>query len=281
MWKINDRRYSWAFYNSISQFSANAEFDLLLILKGYFHHEVDRSFLELRSTLPTNVNIVRYDDSVSPTRILFEIARQIDCDRFIFFTSWSRVLADGWLRFYLDTFEHADSCGIVGATGGYESLNETTPFPNVGIRSNAFMVARAQFVSLDCGDLSARLGGNLFEAGPKGMTKQIVARGFRPYVVDRFGKYWSVEEWPGSATFRSYNQERLLVSDNRTQNYEWANLRKRTALAIRNWGTDEFVVSDSLICRKHKKYTWNHPRGFKDVCEDISRPLRRIISHRA
>ena len=67
--KINDRRYSWAFYNSISQFSANAEFDLLLILKGYFHHEVDRSFLELRSTLPTNVNIVKYDELQSVRRV--------------------------------------------------------------------------------------------------------------------------------------------------------------------------------------------------------------------
>ncbi len=266
---INDPRYSWAFFDSICRHNSGIEFELVLILKGYKPNEFDKSLSQFRPHLPSNIEILRYDDSDNPTRILFDVAKKIDCDRFVFFTSFSRVLASGWLRHYADTFERAASCGVVGATGGYESLNDQTPFPNVGIRTNAFMVSRDVFVSLDPGDLSAKHGGNLFEAGPNGMTKQIVARGFRPFVVDRFGKYWSSEEWPHSLTFRASNQERLLVSDNRTYDYERTNMRKRRELALRNWGTDSVAIKASLFDRIRSKYNWNYPRGYKDIYYDI------------
>ncbi len=275
--KINDPRYSWAFFDSLRRHRSGVEFDLVLILKGYKANEFDESFVRLRPDLQRGVDIVRYDDADNPTQILFDVARRIDGDRFLFLTSWSRILADGWLRYYADTFERAASCGLVGATGGYESLNEETPFPNVGIRTNAFMVPRDLFVSLDPGDLSARLGGNLFEAGPNGMTKQIVARGFRPFVVDRFGEYWRSEEWPFSLTYRAANQERLLIADNRTFDYERTNLRKRRALAIRNWGTDSVVVDAPLLGRAALKFRWRHPRGYEDIVSDIRKFARNKL----
>ncbi len=139
----------------------------------------------------------------------------------------------------MDAFNSVESCGIAGATSGYERSNfrdQSLPFPNIGVRSTSFMIDRKLFIEMADGALKTRNDEGAFESGPDGMTKQIMRRNLKPVVVDNKGKVWHVEEWPHSRTFRSGYQENLLVADKRTYRYATSNLKIRRFLADINWG---------------------------------------------
>jgi len=268
---VNDPRFSWAFFRSLASFPAGVDFDLVLASKGYGRDEIDPSFPAWRSRIAcSKVEVARYDDSLSATLVCFDLAKNIAADHVIFFTSWSRILAANWLKYYADAFEKVPDCGIVGATGGYERLNDDTPFPNISVRTNAFMVPTRLFASLDAGNLSAPDGGHLFEAGPNGMTKQIMAHGLVPIVVDRFGRSWRHEEWWKSQTFRMGQQEGLLVADNRTYHFDIASIRKRRRLSQRCWGSAEAIARRPMLRKAVDWYTWNYPRGLHDLGGDLA-----------
>jgi hypothetical protein len=109
--------------------------------------------------------------------------------------------------------------------------------------------------------LDTKRGGNFFEAGPNSMTRQIMQRGLVPVIVDRFGKSWNFEEWPQSRTFRSGQQERLLISDNRTYQYDIAGPAKRRRLAIQNWGEKADAPLASLASRMSAGWRWYFPQA--------------------
>ncbi len=58
------------------------------------------------------------------------------------------------------------------------------------------MVRRKTFLALDPGALASKYDGNLFEAGPNSMTRQIEAMGLKPIVAARDGTYWRDADWP-------------------------------------------------------------------------------------
>jgi hypothetical protein len=177
----------------------------------------------------------RYPEDVFQFFMSFDVAAKTDCDVLVFFTSTSEILSRTWLRACLETFDRVPGCGVVGATGSYETSGATV-FPNGHIRTNAFMMERNCFLALDPGDMSSLESGNAFEAGPQSLTRQLDARGLKPIVVDREGRRFQVEEWPRSLTFRSGGQEALAVSDFRTFDYAAGSPGKRRWLAELAWG---------------------------------------------
>lgn len=256
--KGNDPRFSGAFLHGLATLSAGVDFDLIYLLKGYGEGATDPNLRVFRSYVPHAIHEMRCSDETFATNVILEAASAVDHELIIFFTSYSRILAANWLRFYLDAFERTPSCGIVGATSGYETI-PGAEFPNVNIRHNACLLQRRLFLDIDPGPLKTKRDGNLFEAGPASMTCQIVNRGLVPVVVDRFGATWGVEDWPRSLTFRSGRQEGLLVSDNRTYHYDVANLAKRRRLAIRNWGDQAFAPGVPVFARVKSALDWYFP----------------------
>jgi len=55
-------------------------------------------------------------------------------------------------------------------------------------------------------------------------------------VAGRDGRVYGSEEWPASRTFRSGEQDNLLVADNRTEQYHAADPTRRGELARFAWG---------------------------------------------
>jgi hypothetical protein len=256
--RVNPPRFAHAFVASLARNPPGADFDVIWILKGYGPDETDPALALARDMLPGAIHETRVADELFPTNVLLDVIAACSYERILFFTSYSRILAPGWLRFYLDAFERAASCGIVGATSGYETI-PGTEFPNPNIRTNAFMIERKLMLDMDPGPLRTKRDGNLFEAGPASLTRQIMNRGLAPVIVDRLGEIHPIERWPESRTFRSGNQERLLISDNRTHDYQVAGFRKRRKLAILNWGERAIVTRAPWLSRLATGWGWRFP----------------------
>ena len=161
--------------------------------------------------------------------------------------SWSVIQADDWLaKLYAGI--QTPGAGIAGATGSWESFytNQPTwlgrqlfpPAPNFHIRTTGFIMRT---------DLMRRVWPRfsiskkieyLSELGKRGVTQKIMRLGWQPYVVGANGMVYPKEQWPASHTFRSGNQENLLIGDNHTVQYQQGEPEKRQWLTGLTYGTN-------------------------------------------
>ena len=107
--------------------------------------------------------------------------------------------------------------------------------PNQHIRTNAFMIERSRFLSLNFPSFKKKGDAYKFESSRRSMTKQIMAQGLNPVVVDRAGNVYSISEWRLSSTFWSNDQVNLTVADNRTAEYAAGNKEFREFLEDSAW----------------------------------------------
>ncbi|MEW9307014.1 hypothetical protein [Labrys neptuniae] len=285
LWRrVNDLRYAHAFFRSIRRFPAGAEYDFVFAVKGYaigdrLPHQLDLAALPCMSA-----KVMHFADDHTPISIYRAVSRACDTEFILVFNSWSRVLAANWLAHYVGVFDRNADCGLVGATGSHEAAWDQ-PFPNPAIRSNAFLVRTSLFSAFELGDPKTVLDDHLFEAGPNGMTRQVMARGLVPFVVDRFGTAWPPGGWMQSRTFRVGEQGGLLVADNRTSQYACGSPRKRARLIMRAWGNDGVTSKSSFPRRAAAWLWWHYPRGPLDMIGDglaaLDQLLRRMTGRPA
>lgn len=177
-----------------------------------------------------------------------EMAERVRADAVFFCNSNSELLADGWLA-KLAAHHAVPRVGIVGATGSWESglspaplplkllrWRRFGPFPNVHLRTNAFLIDRELAVALRWPKVRGKNDAWALENGRRGLTAQILDRGLRALVVGRDGRAYPPEQWPESRTFRAGEQDNLLVADNRTRDYLAADAPMRRHLAELAWG---------------------------------------------
>jgi hypothetical protein len=227
------------FVRSYREHPAGLEHRLVVALNGFAAPElappyrsaldgVDHELLFLeRSTL----DLVAYGT----------VAERLDTETLCFLNSHSELLAPGWLA---KLHSHLGHAGIVGATGSYERPHSLLPwrrrrwppFPNVHLRSNAFMLRRELMRSLRWPEVVEKHEAWALESGKSGLTAQVLARGRQALVVGRDGAGYEPERWPDSATFRSGGQANLLVADNRTRQWEAADDAERRRLSALTWG---------------------------------------------
>lgn len=258
----NGRSFSTMFLKSMSKFYAGCDFDYFHVLKGYDNSERDSYINSLPVGGIRNIRFVDVADDKLPLAAFLEIAKKIDHEKIITFLSWSRILSDNWLKSYIDAFDSHPDIGIVGATGGYERRDYrdlSLPFPNAGIRTNAFMIDRRLYIELAANVLT-RAEELDFESGPDSLTRQIIRRGLRPVIVDRLGRIWDVPEWPRSRTFRSGSQQGLLIADNRTHDYERATSERRRKLSTITWGDEGWAEPNCFLKRAWVDVRWRYHR---------------------
>lgn len=230
------------FLGSLKKYPAGMEYDLIVILKGYNDGDIPRCLRGFRADGLKRVHTMVFDDSRFATEAFFVAAERFEFETFLFFVSSARVLGRDWVGSIVAPLL-ASKAQLTGASSGFEALNETTPFPNPSIRTTGFAIRRKDWLALERGDLSVRYGGNLFEAGPQSMTKQILRSGGEILLVGRDGRHFPLEAWKESATFRLSDQENLLSADTRTDDFDVALPAKRKRLAKLNWGQDVEVVA--------------------------------------
>ncbi len=141
------------------------------------------------------------------------------------------------LRRWLNTWR-----ATIEAVLGFDS------FPVAHLRTNAFLVDRALFISLNARRHGVRRKVHAFalESGRHSYTRQVQDLGLRVLVVNREGFSYEPEEWDSSHTFWQSEQEGLLISDNQTRRYASGNHDRKLLLARFAWGARATVPSAVL-----------------------------------
>jgi hypothetical protein len=114
-------------------------------------------------------------------------------------------------------------------------LYEYGRYPNPHVRSNAFMIERARFLSLHMPSFAKKSGAYRFESGRRSMTKQIMAQGLKPVVVGRDGTIYDIQEWKAASTYWVGQQANLIAADRRTNQYANGSRDRRTRLQDYAW----------------------------------------------
>jgi len=125
---------------------------------------------------------------------------------------------------------------LSAAVGLPEELLMFPGFPDPHLRTNAFLISRELFLSLKASSPTSKGGAYRFEAGYRGMTRQVLKRGLEARVATRDGGSLPAGEWPDADCYWQGTQRDLLVADNQTRLYEEASLATQQVLAAFAWG---------------------------------------------
>jgi hypothetical protein len=231
------------FLASYREHEAGADHRLLVVFAGpegedrSAAHEVFAAVEHERLDLKLGMDLDHYRTAVD----------RFPADRYCFVNTVSVVLADGWLG-HLDRALSAPGVGLVGTTGSYESPNAVRPgplrrlrpghepFPNPHLRTNGFALRRETILELDWPTGLGKLQTVALEGGSRSLTRQVRERGLETMVVGRDGTAYPPDRWRQSHTFRTGEQENLLLSDNRTRHYQEGGALTRRGLAWLAWG---------------------------------------------
>lgn len=181
-----------------------------------------------------------------------------------FLNSYTELRDADWLAKLYAQHER-EGVGVVGASGSWESfvppltherrrlaerglfgrarghlrlLSQCArypAFPNPHIRTNGFLISRDLLLQLKGMTPRSKAEAWRFENFRHNMTRQIQARGLRPLVVGKDGAGYEIDDWPRSNTYRQGDQSNLLLTDNRTQDYDEATNAERCSFWIWAW----------------------------------------------
>ena len=248
------------FLRSYHAHPAGAEHELVIVLNGAGSAGPASSSVReqlLAELTETEHRLIAFEQPVLDLAAYGQAARQIERRSLCFLNSYSAILADGWLGMLSAALDGAD-VGLVGASGSWESQAEWTRgsagywiyqlaslratrrdyprFPNPHIRTSAFMLARDTILELGLEEVRDKRSAYLLESGRQSISRRVWGKDLRTLVVDRAGRSYDVQEWAASRTFRSGEQENLLIADNQTREYDTASTRRRRRLSRDSWG---------------------------------------------
>lgn len=228
------------FVSSYRAHPAGTEHELLVVFAGPEAdrgpwHEAFAAVEHERLDVGTGMDLSHYRAAVDHR----------EAEAYCFLNTSSEILADGWLGLMADALAQP-GVGIVGTCGSYESPNMVRPgplkrlrpgfepYPNPHLRTNGFALRRELILDLDWRSDMTREQCVELEGSKHSLTRQVRARGLQALVVGRDGAY-PPERWRESRTFRSGEQENLLVGDNRTRHYQEGNRLTRAGLSWLAW----------------------------------------------
>jgi hypothetical protein len=251
VWAPTGARELEEFLAAYRAHTAGVEHRLAVILNG-FDGRGDPRLLEVERILEG----VDHEQVVMPHSVLdlsayrYE-AEETDAGLLCFLNSYSRPLVDGWLSQLAAPLSRPD-VGLTGIGGSYESAysaapfwlrhrrrRDFDPFPNPHLRTNGFMLERELMLDLDWPPLDSKVAAWALESGKRSLSRQVWDRGLEVLVVGRDGRTYERDRWRESATFRSGGQRNLLIGDNRTLQYEEADLGMKHTLEQMAWGVTE------------------------------------------
>ena len=232
----NDIAHFARFLRSYRRFAAGMPHDLIILFKGFHAGDDSQAASRLEGLRWVRRDVPDEGYDIGP---YIDLARSRGDGYFCFLNSFSEILADDWLAKLHRALVTGERAGVVAATGSWETVDGSTAFPNYHVRTNGFMIAGHLFHDLESWKMDTKSDTSRFEAGPRGLTRQILARGLEPYVVDRLGRAWAKQDWPRANTFRAAEQEGLMVADARTEAYRTGGPEVRAYLRTLAWTDDD------------------------------------------
>ena len=204
--------------------------DLVFLCKG---DGATDQVKEIASDLRSTIHVCTDDgfDIGAYVRLAPLLSHEILC----FTNSWARPRVSCWLDILVAPFDDP-AVGIVGATASFEAVPPYTSFPNPHIRSNSFALRREIFLDLVLPQPENKISAVLLEAGPNGITHQIMSRGLRAIVVGQDRVHHDLIDSRRARVYRFGDQQNLLVSDNVTDLYDRGDPAYRRFLETLAWG---------------------------------------------
>ena len=190
----------------------------------------------------------------------FRVAKLYNDRLILFLNSYAYPNCNNWLKIFMDSYEKNS---IVGAHGSYGSLSSQCLsfkykdlsiyksikyglvhffycklFPNPHIRTSNFLIKATDFLCLkvDKNKFTKKIHTNYFESGRFGMSSQLLKKGFKLLIVNSENKKFNVLDWVNSKTAFLNNQEKLVISDHRTREFDLLTNDKKKKLENMNWG---------------------------------------------
>jgi hypothetical protein len=236
------------FLQSYRRFAAGADHELFVIYKG-FRNDAELGAARALWSSEQHTPIFT-SDAAFDLGAYAEALPHVPRDRLCFLNTNSEIRCEGWLGKLAVNLDQP-RVGVVSATGSFESLIPLDPrfprFPNVHIRSNAFMmdreIATRVLLTLKIAD---KLDAYFAESGPNGITRQIFEMGLMALVVGCNGRGYQPAAWGLSETFRQGIQSNLLVHDNVTRTFENLPWREKKSVAASTWG-DHLNIGKALL----------------------------------
>ncbi|TXS96691.1 class I SAM-dependent methyltransferase [Parahaliea maris] len=178
--------------------------------------------------------------------------------------SYAKPNTPGWLRL-LSQSARTTGNGIAGATGSWQSLGwsplkqgsisataatalsniincanwkKFQSFPNPHLRSNGLVIEKCLLEQFAKNSKFPKTKNEAFqlESGINGLSMFALDNHCKLVICGADGKEYPIEKWPFSVTFRSHEQQNLLVTDNRTHEYIASSKNRRRKLADLAWG---------------------------------------------
>ena len=226
------------FLDSYSRHPAGREHVLYVLFKGFPNPTALRRAQAMFQIVEHRPMML--DDDKLDIGAYIEWANRIEADLVCPFNTASEILASHWL-IKLALNLASPGVGLVGATASYESLNNWNPvfppFPNIHLRSTAFMLDRRVFCRYTDGlTIREKLDAFHFESGPQSLSQYVRTSGREVLIVGRNGRGYGPTFWPASDTFRLGFQRNLLVGDNQTRNFLALTWLEKRETVIRTWG---------------------------------------------
>ena len=261
--KVNGELPVKTFLESYLTNKAGVSHELVILFKGFCD---DRDLAPYQTLLKgLEYQSLRVSDRGFDINAYFKAAKLLPNEYLCFLNSYTQILHPHWLAFF---WEHLSSShlGAVGATGSWESLayNLSLPhcpqrrpsfpsmlawpfkflvawalfpgFPNPHLRTTGFLCRRHHFLKLHPPPPWWKLNAMIFESGRWGFSRQLRGKKLEVAVINSDNQRFLWPSWPNSRTYRTGQQEKLLLADNRTHQFAQASPDEQRWLATLAWG---------------------------------------------
>jgi hypothetical protein len=214
---------------------AGVAHELVVVFKGFAS---ERALDEARTAMAgVAFQEVHTDDETFDLGAYADAVLRVNCDRAAFLNTGSEPIASGWLG-KLNAALDLPGMGLVGASGSFQVGLAGGTFPNIHVRTNAFMMPTALARrTLGRRAIRSKLDAYRAEHGSNSVTQQVVSCGLTAAIVGANGRTYAPEWWIGSRTFRQGDQANLLVADNQTRAWDAMTWPERRLLYEGTWGS--------------------------------------------
>lgn len=255
------------FFTSYKMHNSGMNHSLYVVQKGWGDDYKIKALEKLCAEV--SAKVVPLPDNGYDWGAYIRIAPTISEKYILFLNSHSEILTDNWLSIF---YKHLNKEGIgaVGATGSWSTWSYSRPywepsfkssiqffirllfeikkylvngrkypcFPNPHLRSNAFMIENSIFqdycktklIPLDKAD------SHLLESGFKSLSNYLKNKNLKILVCGKNSESYSTSSWPISNTFRSVNQENLIIADRQCRIYFNSSDFSKRVLSFKSWG---------------------------------------------
>ena len=258
------------FITSYATYDSGCEHELVLLFNGINDREEILPYLSFIDKYNISYRTLIHFGPCHDLDAYFWAAGQLHSEYVFFLNSYVEFLIAGWLGSFMRFI--SNEVGIIGASGSWQSYYRSAfynstwkwernknvrmniekykrllkarfwwsrfffDFPNPHIRTNAFLIKRGLFLSLEHKPLKNKFMAYVLESGKKSITNQVLKKGFKALIVDRRGKAYSSGQWADCNMFWQNSQENLLIADNQTRMFEAADNENKRKLTYLAWG---------------------------------------------